>query len=231
MKHEITGFELSDPLLDSAAYNTYVETVGNKADPLYLRIKEASSEMTTYSYLNYIVRLSERFGWKQKNVMLAFEYTDEDFYGDAQGFDIHGWTGECGITGKFKFLTCNIISDDILERIPLISVPVHIGQYKSQAILYCLSKVKDYICKIDLILFDSGFYDKDLMHELGQNAFPYLIFVPKSKDKQEILFPLRDGSQVAIYHGFTINKNKTNIQDENLLVFLKQLYNPKSEKS
>ena len=66
------------------------------------------------------------------------------------------------------------------------------------------------------------------MHELDQNAFPYLIFVPKSKDKQEILFPLKNGSRVAIYNEFTINKNKTNTTDENLMIFLKQLYDPKT---
>ena len=111
--HEVTGFELSPALLGAAAYNAYVETLGNKADTMYLRIKEALSEMTTYSYLDYIQRLSDKFDWKNKEFILAFDYTDEEFYGEVQGFDIHGWTGEKGITGKFKFLTCSIISDDI----------------------------------------------------------------------------------------------------------------------
>ena len=228
---DVSGFELSAPLIGAAAYNTYVETVSNKTDTLYLRIKEGSTEMVTYSYLDSIKRLSNKFGWKDKKIILAFDTTDEDFYGDVQGIDIHGWTKEHGVTGKFKFLTCSIVSDDIPEKIPLIAVPVHIGQYKSQAILYCLNKIKPYIGNIELILFDRGFYDKDLMHELDQNAFPYLIFVPKSKDKQEILFPLKNGSRVAIYNEFTINKNKTNTTDENLMIFLKQLYDPKNEKS
>lgn len=229
--HAVSGFELSEQLLDAVAYNTYVETVGNKADTLYLRIKESCTEMSTFSYLDQIRRLSEKFDWKNKSVVLAFDTTDEDFYGDVQGIDIHGWTKERGVSGKFKFLTCSIVSDEISEKIPLIAIPIHIGQYKSQAILYCLNKIKDYIGTIDLILFDRGFYDKDLMHELNLNEFPYLIFVPKSKDKQEILFPLKNGSRVAIYNEFKINKDKSNFHDENLLVFLKQLYDPKSEKS
>ena len=49
--HEVSGFELITSLLDSAAYNTYIETVGDKADTLYFRTKESLSEMTTYSYL------------------------------------------------------------------------------------------------------------------------------------------------------------------------------------
>ena len=90
--HKVSGFELSEQLLDAVAYNTYVETVGNKADTLYLRIKEASTEMTMYSYLDQIRRLSEKLGWKDKSVVLAFDTTDENFYGDVQGIDIHGWT-------------------------------------------------------------------------------------------------------------------------------------------
>ena len=88
--NEVSGFELCEPLLDATAYNTYIETVGNKADTLYLRAKEALTEMTTYSYLIYIRRLSEKFNWKNKEVILALDYTDEDFYGDVQGLNIHG---------------------------------------------------------------------------------------------------------------------------------------------
>src|SRR3989338_6727514 len=133
-RNDITGFELSEPLLDSAAYNTYIETVGDKADTLYLRLKESLTEMTTYSYLEYIKRLSEKFGWKNKEFVLAFDYTDEEFYGNVQGLDIHGWKKEGAITGKFKFLTCSIVSDDIPQKIPLLSLPIQLGHYKSYVI-------------------------------------------------------------------------------------------------
>lgn len=228
--YEISGFELSEHLLDAAAYNTYVETIGNKADTLYLRTKESVTEMTTYSYLNYIKRLSEKFKWKEKEIMLAFDYTDEDFYGDVQGFDIHGWTGKNGVTGKFKFLTCSIISDEIPEKIPLISIPTSLGDYKSYAILHCLELIKEYIGKIILILFDRGFYDKDLMYELIQKKFPYLIFLPKSRDKKEILYPMDKEEKIVIVHDFTVNKDKTKYTGETFLAFLKAIYDRKSEK-
>ena len=32
--HVISGFQLITPLLDSVAYNTYIETIGDKADTL-----------------------------------------------------------------------------------------------------------------------------------------------------------------------------------------------------
>jgi len=229
--HEVSGFQLISSLLDSVAYNTYIETIGNKTDTLYLRAKEALTEMMTYSYLDYIRRLSEKFDWKHKDVMLAFDYTDEDFYGDVQGFDIHGWTGKDGVTGKFKFLTCSIISDDIPQKIPLISIPIIIGHYKSYAINHCLSLIKPHIGKINLIIFDRGFYDKDLMYELKKSEHPYLIFVPKQKDKQEILFPLEKEECIVIIHDFTVNKDKSKYHGETFLVFLKEIYDPKSEKA
>ena len=225
----ITGFELSAPLTGCSAFNTYVETLGNKADTLYSRCKEALTEMTTYSYLDYIRRLSDKFDWKNKEFVLAFDYTDEDFYGDVQGFDIHGWTGENGVKGKFKFLTCSIISDDIPQKIPLISIPITLGHYKSYAITHCLSLIQQYIGKIKLIIFDRGFYDKDLMYELIQNKFPYLIFVPKSKDKKELLYPLDKGERVNIIWNYELNKDKTTYHFDSCLAFLKHIYDEKSD--
>lgn len=229
--HTMTGFELAEPILDATAYNTYIETVGNKADTLYLRIKDVLTEMITYEYLDCIRRWSEIFKWNSKDVILAFDYTDEDFYGDVQGFDIYGWTGEHGITGKFKFLTCSIISDEIPEKIPLISIPVELGHYKSYAITHCLSLIKKYVGHINLIIFDRGFYDKDLMYELTKSDYPYLIFVPKQKDKQEILFPMEKGEHIAAIFDFTVNKNKTKYTGETYLAFLKEIYDPKSDKA
>jgi hypothetical protein len=226
---DITGFELSKHLLDSAAYNTYVETMGNKADTLYSRIKDGLSEMTTYSYLDYIKRLSQKFDWKEKNIILAFDYTDEDFYGDVQGLDIIGWTGKNGITGKFKFLTCSIVSDDIPEKIPLISIPIQMGHYKSYAITHCLSLIKPFIGKIELLLFDRGFYDKDLMYELIESNYPFLIFVPKHKDKQEILYPMKKGEKISVYWNKDVNKNKTKYEFDFIFAFLKKIYDKRSD--
>lgn len=227
---KISGYELVSSILDSAAYNTYVETVGDKSDTLFLRCRESLTEMATYSYLDYIKRLSGKFSWKDKEVMLAFDYTDEDFYGEVQGLDIHGWKGEKGISGKFKFLTCSIVSDEIPEKIPLISVPIQLGHYKSYVITHCLSLIKEFVGKIKLILFDRGFYDKDLMYELSNNKFPYLIFVPKQKDKKEILYPMAKGEEIAIVHDFTVNKDKSKFKGETYLAFLKEIYDPKSKK-
>ena len=229
-ENTLNGFDFIVPLLESAAYNSYLENVSNKADTIHLRVKESLISIMEHAYLSYIKRISDNISLSEKEVILAFDYTEENFYGDVQGFDIHGWTKKDAVTGKFKFLTCSIISDDIPEKIPLISIPIRLGHYKSSVILHCLSMIKKYVGKINLIMFDRGFYDKDLMYELTKIEYPYLIFVPKHKDKKEILYPMKIEEQVAIYNEFTVNKNQSKYPGENILIFLKQIYDKRSDK-
>ena len=229
-KNDVTGYGLLYPLLQASSCNTYVETISDKADTLYLRCKESMISMVEHAYLNYIRGISNKFKLNEKEVILAFDYTDEDFYGDVQGFDIHGWTGKDAVTGHFKFLTCSIISDDIPEKIPLISVPIKIGNYKSQTIIYCLSLIKNYIGKINLILFDRGFYNNDLMCELTKLNYPYLIFVPKRKEYKQLFEELEEKKTLFV-HDYTLNKDMSNFEGETYLAFLKQIYDPKSDKN
>jgi len=226
-KHTLVGFELSEPLLDAAAYNTYLETVSNKADTIYAHAKKAMTEMTTHSYLECVKRLSPRFEWTSKPAMLAFDYTDEDFYGEVQGLDIHGWKKREAITGKFKFLTCSLISDEIPQKIPLISIPIQIGHNMSYAVVYCINAIDIYIGKIELILFDRGFYAKELMYDLQKLNFPYLILARKGKDDNYIaeeFANMKKDEMKIIQHVYELNKDKTCYEFESKLVFLKSIF-------
>ncbi len=129
--------------MEAAAHDTYIETVSDKADTLYYRIKNSLPSRMREAYLNYIRRVSEKFSLPKKPVILAFDYTEEDFYGNVQGLDIHGWKRNSkGVKGYFKFMTCSIISGDIPQKIPLVSVPIRLGHYKSSVIVHCLSLIK-----------------------------------------------------------------------------------------
>ncbi|MBU2638372.1 MAG: transposase [Nanoarchaeota archaeon] len=231
--HTLTGFKLSEPLLDAAAYNTYIETLGNKADTIYAHAKNSMSEMMTHSYVDYIRRISEKFVWKSKEIMLAFDYTDEDFYGEVQGLDIHGWKKGEAITGKFKFLTCSLISDEISEKIPLISIPIQIGHNMSYAIVYCIKLIQPYIGPIKLILFDRGFYAKELMYDLKELKFPYLILAKKGEKENYIheeLSKMQKEEKKIISHEYEFNSNKTTYRFESGLAFLKSIFSKRLDK-
>ena len=105
----LTGFNFTRDLVYAAVANTYVETVGNKADTLHRRVKMARLEDITTEYLETVRILGRRVELNKQDVIIAFDYTDEDFYGDLQGFWLHGWKKERSLTGKFKFLTCAIV--------------------------------------------------------------------------------------------------------------------------
>jgi len=92
-------------------------------------------------------------------------------------------------------------------------LPIKIGHYKSSVIIECLHLIKDIVGKIDLILFDRGFYDKDLMFELSKLEYSYLIFVPKHQDKQSILYPMKAVEEIAIYNEFKVIGNQQSFSD------------------
>lgn len=227
----LSGFDYNLDLLHAALANTYLETVGTLADSIHLSVKQVSASNIYWEYLKTVEILGTKFQLNSKDVVLAFDYTEEDFYGDVQGFWIYGWTGEHAITGKFKFLTCAIVSSDIPEKIPLISIPVHVGHNMAKEVCWCISMIKPLIRSIKLILFDRGFYSKELMLSLTQAEYPYLIFVPKNEKVKEELEQMADSEKKKIQYQFELNKAKTIIKGETTLAILKKIFDKRSGKS
>lgn len=227
----LSGFHYEKDILKASVANTYVETVGNRADSLHLAIKKGPISNIYWEYLKTVEILGELFKLKDKDVVLAFDYTDEDFYGEPQGFWIHGWTGEKAVTGKFKFLTCAIVSSDIPQKIPLISIPIRMGHNKAHTIIWCLNLLEPLVKSISLVLFDRGFYDKELMLTLSKTVFPYLIFVPKNSKIREELAEMEEKEKKAIQYKFKLNKNKTVLRGETTLALLKQIFDKRSDKA
>ena len=227
----LSGFHYNLDLLHAALANTYLETVGRRADSIHLAIKQVSGSNIYWEYLKTVEVLGTRFQLDKKDVILAFDYTEEDFYGDAQGFWIYGWTGENAVTGKFKFLTCAIVNSDIPQKIPLISIPVHVGHNMAKEICFCYSIVKPLVNSIKLILFDRGFYSKELMLTLNKACYPYLIFVPKNSKVRKELNQMADSEKKKIQYPLKLNKNKTVIRGETTLALLKQIFDKRTEKS
>lgn len=220
----VKGFQFNLGLLEAASHNTYVETVSDKSDMLYSRIKDSRVDMIQWSYLDVVKVVSKRFLLGEKDVMLAFDYTDEEFYGNVQGFDIHGCKKNGGVTGKFKFLTCSIVSDEIPQKIPLISVPIQLGHLMSKEVCYCLALIRKFVGNISLILFDRGYYSKDLMYTLTTSGYPYLIFIPKNPQVETELEQMKAKEEKLALYEFEFKKDKTKLKGQTYQAFLKQIY-------
>ena len=228
-KNSLSPAIINGCILGACAQNTHIETICNKSDTIFRDIKLADSSMATFSYLDFINQVSKKINLHEKNVILAFDYTNEIFWGDVQGLDIYGTKKSDKGTGKFQFLTCSQVSGKLHAKIPLISVPVKMGHNKSHVITYCLELIKKYIGNIELILFDREFYIKELMMTLNYLNLPYLIFVPKKKGEiEDTLNEMYVGETRTKVHEFKVNKNKSNYKDETLMAFLKEIYDVKS---
>ena len=227
----LSGFHYNLDLLHAAVANTYLETVGSRADSIHLAIKRVPASDVYWEYHKTVEILGTKFKLNEQDVVLAFDYTDEDFYGDVQGIWIHGWNGKNAVTGKFKFLTCAIVSSDIPQKIPLISIPVHVGHNMAKEVCWCLAMVKPLVHSIKLSLFDRGFYSKELMLTLSNAGYPYLIFVPKNKKVQKELAQMVENEKKMINYQFKLNKDKTIIRGETTLAFLKQIFDKRNKKS
>ena len=96
-----------------------------------------------------------------------------------------------------------------------------------------LNKETFQVTGFDLVtpLLDSAAYNTYLETVSNKTEYPYLIFVPKQKDKQEILFPMEKDEHIAIIHDFSVNKDKTKYNGETFLAFLKEIYDPNSDKA
>lgn len=141
--------------------NTYIETVGSKADSIHLAVKNVPPPNFYWEYFRTLRILEKGFKLAEQDVVLAFDYTDEDFYGEVQGFWIHGWTGKDAVMGKFKFLTCALVGSDIPQKIPLISIPICLGHSMAKEVCFCLSLVQRMVRSIKLLLFDRDFTAKN----------------------------------------------------------------------
>jgi hypothetical protein len=227
----LSGFHYTRDLRRATASNTYLETVGLRTDSIHLAIKSVPSSEVYWEYSKAVRIIGMRFNLSEQDVVLAFDYTDEEFYGDVQGFWIHGWTGEAGVTGKFKFLTCALVSSDTPQKIPLFSIPVHVGHNLAKDVSLCLLVVRSMVRSIKLVLFDRSFYSKELIMALTDADCPYLIFVPRNKKVAAELAQMVEGERKTVHYEFKLNKDRTVLRGDTTLAFLKKVMDPSNGKT
>ena len=213
LKHDmvfLNVFHFNHEILKAAVTGTYLETVGNRADLIHLAIKRYSVKDKVKgirdSLFSRISALSRRsISDNTVPIMIAFDYIHEDFYCDRDSLWMHGWTGEHCVTGKFFYLTASIVNNDL--RLPIVSIPSPMGNDMPSEI----SAVRDIILPLldhmDLLLFDRGFYSKDLIMSLNERKMNYLIFVPKKQQVKEEFSSMYQTQRKVILHEFSMYKN------------------------
>ncbi len=215
----LSGFHYNRDMLKSAVAKTYLEIVGNRADSIHLAIKQVSISNIVREFLNTVEHLGTRFDLKKKNVVLAFDYTEEDCYGHLKGMYIYGAPKVHGVKGKFKFLSCCIINSDFPQRIPLLSVPVKLVHNMATTVSSCLGMIEPLVNSVSLVIFDRGFYSKDLMLNLANSEYQYLIFVPKNPQIKSEIESMQVGEKKKILYDYTVIKRRPSSKVRPCLLF------------
>jgi len=226
----LSGYHYTFPLVYAATAHTYVETITTMADSLHRAIKMSTIKDIALEYLETVKIVGKRVELEKMDVILAFDVTEEEYYGRLETPYLHTWTGENGVTGKFKFLTCAIVCSKAPLKVPVFSVPVKIGEDIATVVIQVLALVRQIVGNITLILFDRGFYAKNLMLALEENNYPYLIFVPKNEKIKKELDSMCRGERKTVLYEFKLNKDKTTKRGKTTLAFLKQIYAGKSNR-
>lgn len=211
IKNLALTLEDSQILSDAAKYNSYVETISNKADNLHLKVNKEYIESLQPEFSNFALKLlkKQRFGL----VDLVCDITYENYYGEINGFYIHPWTGEHGVKGKFHYLVIAILYRN--KIIPFYATIIRLGCSKAELIGKAISYCKQLGLKVRKILLDRGFYSGEVINKLKMEKVNYLIFVPKNSlfkcmlegtDKSVVI-----EHKVKYHKNFTWNKAQVNI--------------------
>ena len=230
LKHDpgyLNGFHFNREFLKAAEANTYIETVGIRADSIHISIERYRVDDTVKgireSLFSRISALSRKSLSENKDpIMIAFDYTHEDFYGDRDSLWIHGWTGDHGVAGRFSYLTASIVNSDL--RLPIISIPSPMGNDMPSEISAILDILLPLLGHIDLLLFDRGFYSKDLIMSMNNRKINYLIFVPKNPQVKKEFSSMYQREKKVMLHEFSLYREGKKIEDSVYLAFLKQIF-------
>ncbi|MHB8587125.1 MAG: transposase [Thermoplasmatota archaeon] len=225
----LSGLEYLRDLLAAAAMNTYVETVGDYADSLHRAILAMPMERMMQAYLNRATVIGARFNLATAPVILAFDHTEEDYYGELTGPWMHTWTGEHAVSGKWKFYTCAIVNPDG-PKVPLLSIPTPVAYDTTLQTEYVLNRIQPLIGPIQLTLFDRGFYHLRLLKMLSERPIPYLMLVPSNPINKRELATMREGEKKTYVHDFEFVHDKTTHRGTTTLALLKDAFDRRRQK-
>jgi len=195
------------PIIEAASNKGFVENYSDKADSLHLDLKKLYEEDLQDNFLKIMKKLSPKFRGNKSS--LAIDFQEEGFYGKTNGFYIVGTSYKGKSYPKaFRFITISKLTGKKEERVPLFAIPWHIGQDVVESVEILISAVKPWINKIDVVQFDRGFHNKQLVKFLEDNKIPYLIHARKHKGYLADLVNYTEDFCKKL-HNFEVKMNKT----------------------
>lgn len=210
--------------------NTCIRVGGPTGETVFSRLKTASFDKIKKSFFDFLSRTSlfvKKF-FRNRKFALAFDTTDEPYYGKVEGLYIHPYRPVRGSTGCFKYLTVSII--DAGKQIILGSLPVRIGADIVALVLELIEQARKFV-PIETLLFDRGFHEYRLAEALQKIKVKYQIFWPKDKRTKKILKKMKPGEIKENFHTGKYTKDKSTFKVKIRFVLIKSYRRTKRSKA
>ena len=214
--------EIIRGLVEAARTISYVETTSTKADTVHRRVKDLSETDLKKAFEFNTRKAISRMGLGK--VVLAFDTTQELYYGKNGKLNVRQIKNEKGSTEAFTYLVLSVVEP---KPLPLMALPYKQGDDLTNLIKELLKYARTLPFIIELILFDRGFYIWDLISYLSSEKIKYLIFVPQNKAMKEYI---AQTTLIASYkHIRKYNKYKSSFIGETKIVVIKDLIRNKKD--
>lgn len=210
--------------------NTCVRVGGPTGETVFSRLDDADVEKIKKAFhriLQSIFLMLKRL-LRNRHIALAFDITDEPYYGKVEGLWIHPQKPVRGSTGCFKFIT--VSCTDRNSKFILGSMPVRVGADIVSLIMELVKHAKQVVSP-EILLFDRGFDDYRLIEALQKAGLRYQILWRKSKWTSKIFKKMKRGEIREVNRKGTYSRNKSKYKIKMRFVLIKKYKRYKKAKA
>lgn len=210
--------------------NTCVRVGGPTGETVFSRLKEADFERIKHAFnsvLSDVFVVLKRL-LRNRQVALAFDTTDEPYYGKVEGLWIHPYQPVRGSTGCFKYIT--VSCTDRSNKLVLGSLPVRIGADTVELVMEMVEQARKFV-KPDILLFDRGFDDYRLVEALHNAGLRYQILWRKNKWTKSVFKKMERGEIREVNRQGAYSRNKSKYKVRIRFVLIKKYKRHKNGKA
>lgn len=183
--------------LDCAKSEDFINNTCNRigkmtGETVFSRLKDCDLEKITnafFEFLKQVFCFIKRL-LRNRKIALAFDITYESYYGKIEGLWIHGYQPDKGATGCFQYLTVSMVDKD--NKFIVGNLPVMVGANIVKLIKQLIEQARHFITP-EIILFDRGFDNLELIQELQDLGVKYQILWKKQGWMKKILKGMKRG--------------------------------------
>lgn len=194
-------------LFNAGRSNSYLETFSNKADTLHKYISYSDERSIKRAYEKIIREVLKKL--KLKRVVLAIDGKKDLYYGKNGGINTRKIKSERGADEAWEYVVLSIVEPITM---PLMAVRYHQGADLAKLSIELLEFAQSLPIKIDMVLFDRGFYNGHLIDYLEsmrrKGRFNYLMLVPQNKKIKEFVDKTKNKKGCYI-HEIKYNREKS----------------------